>query len=629
MKPARPAKAFVLAAGLGTRMLPLSRDLPKPMMPLWGRPILERILNLLRSWGVKEVVINLHHNPNEIWTLGRAFTRPNFRINFSFEPEILGTGGALRRAEWFLDDRPFWLINSDIAADLRPDALLKSFALPQCLAAVWLDPTLGPRTVEMFKGRITSFRSVTPGAKGTYTFCGLHLVSPQLLDFLPESGFAGIVPAYERAMKRGHCVAGVCVPGSFWADIGTPEQYLDAHRKKKRGGGAFASLGRRVRCERSVRVINSVVWDDAILRAGSVIENAIIGRGADVTGTVRYLAMRADRALDAVELQALKTRGWNPERATAYPMGPRGSARTFTRISVPGPLDAGRPKSSSPVTMILMRYSLEREENAFYCGHARFLRTIGFPVPLILLDWPEHRVALLEDLGPTALQDWIVGKPPSAIQKMYERVLNDVLILHEQGTACARRERTLLMPPFDERLYRWERKFFAEQFLEKRLRLPPRCAAAVQRDLARAAQELQKMPRVLIHRDLQSSNIILKGGRPIFIDFQGMRFGAAAYDLASLLCDPYVSLSESLQEELLEMYGSGGATPGATSEIFWWGAIQRLAQALGAFVRLSAIPGLPSFSRHIASATAMMRRALARVGGMRTLRSLLNDLPDA
>ena len=67
MKTARPTKAFVLAAGFGTRMLPLSRDLPKPLMPLWGRPILERILNLLRSWGVKEVVINLHHNPDEIF----------------------------------------------------------------------------------------------------------------------------------------------------------------------------------------------------------------------------------------------------------------------------------------------------------------------------------------------------------------------------------------------------------------------------------------------------------------------------------------------------------------------------------------------------------------------------------
>ena len=98
------------------------------------------------------------------------------------------------------------------------------------------------------------------------------------------------------------------------------------------------------------------------------------------------------------------------------------------------------------------------------------------------------------------------------------------------------------MPPFDERLYRWERKFFAEQFLEKRSAPAAAAGGCIQRDLARAGRKLLKTPRVLIHRDLQSSNIILKGGRPFFIDFQGMRFGAAAYDLASLLCDPYVSL---------------------------------------------------------------------------------------
>ena len=95
MQRERPTKAFVLAAGFGTRMLPLSRDLPKPLMPLWGVPILDRILDLLKRWGVKEVVINLHHNPDEIFALGRSLARPDFKINFSFEPEILGSCVAL------------------------------------------------------------------------------------------------------------------------------------------------------------------------------------------------------------------------------------------------------------------------------------------------------------------------------------------------------------------------------------------------------------------------------------------------------------------------------------------------------------------------------------------------------
>ena len=120
MRTALPNKAFVLAAGFGTRMLPLSRDLPKPMMPLWGRPLLEHVLLLLRDWGVRDVLVNTHHRPGELirWAAGRPVA--GLRVNFSFEPEILGTGGALRRAAWFLDDRPFWLINADVAADLDP-----------------------------------------------------------------------------------------------------------------------------------------------------------------------------------------------------------------------------------------------------------------------------------------------------------------------------------------------------------------------------------------------------------------------------------------------------------------------------------------------------------------------------
>ena len=630
----RPTKAVVLAAGFGTRMLPLSRDLPKPLMPLGGVPILERVLNLLKRWGVKEVVINLHHNPDELFALCRSLTRRDLQINFSFEPEILGTGGALRRAEWFVDNEPpavsrgepFWLVNADIVADLKPDALIKAFASRKCLAAAWLHPTLGPRTVDMSKGWITSFHSATPGADGTFTFCGVTLVSPRILEFLPKSGFAGIIPAYERAMKSGLRVAGLCVPGSTWADVGTPQQYLDAHRQMRKTRGTFSSIGRGVIRERNVRVENSVVWDGAILRTGAVIENAIVGRGADVSGHVRYIAMRADQALDAVERQALKSVGIDPQYATACPMGPRGSDRTFTRAS------------HGKQSVILMRYSLKREENALYCGHARRLRGIGLPVPRVLLDRPEQQLAILEDLGDTSLQDWICGKPPAAIRKQYEHVLDAVLLLHEKGTARARAQRWNLMPPFDERLYAWERQLFAEQFLGKRLRLPPRAISEITRDLARVGVKLLKTPRVLIHRDLQSSNIFLvdaisksrlRSARPFFIDFQGMRFGAAAYDLASLLCDPYVSLPETIQEDLLDYYASRSRDPAATAEIFWQAAIERLAQALGAYSRLCTLPGMQSFSRHIAPATAMMKRALDRVSGMRSLRSLMDGLTDA
>ncbi|MBP7829043.1 MAG: phosphotransferase [Kiritimatiellae bacterium] len=615
MRTALPNKAFVLAAGFGTRMLPLSRDLPKPMMPLWGRPLLEHVLLLLRDWGVRDVLVNTHHRPGELirWAAGRPVA--GLRVNFSFEPEILGTGGALRRAAWFLDDRPFWLINADVAADLKPAPLLRAFARVRPLAALWLHPELGPRTVSMENGLVTSFRAPVPGAGGTFTFCGLHLLSPRILDFLPEEGFAGIVPAYERAMKRGERIAGVCVPDCFWADLGTPRQYLEAHaeilkrgRRAGRPGPAdtrgFAAIGPNVQRAPGCRIENSVVWEGARLGPRARVCDAVIGREAVVNEPVTGLAGRGDRVLDPAEQRAAREHGWPPDEITAFPFGPRGSARAFTRLR--------RGRGS----VILMRYDPARTENTLHVPHARFLAGIGFRVPAVLLDRPESNLALLEDAGDACLQRLVSEDRGRRVEHLYRKVLKQVARLHDAGTGAARKGRLRLMPPFSPALYRWERELFVTHFLKKDNRAWPGKIRAIRRELAGVAARLDAAPRVLLHRDLQSSNILWKRGEPVFIDFQGMRYGPAAYDLASLLCDPYVELPEPLQLRLLAGYAAERPADPAAIELFWPAAVERLVQALGAYGRLSAQPGLESFHRHIPPALRLLRRALSRTGAL-------------
>jgi aminoglycoside/choline kinase family phosphotransferase len=156
--------------------------------------------------------------------------------------------------------------------------------------------------------------------------------------------------------------------------------------------------------------------------------------------------------------------------------------------------------------------------------------------------------------------------------------------------------------------------------LEKRLGLPPAEVAAIKGDLKKIGRKLLRAPRVVVHRDLQSTNVILKDGRPCFIDFQGMRWGAAAYDLASLLCDPYMELTEPLQLRLLDFYAAkcGDAT---VRDLFWPAAIQRLAQALGAFAKLGAARETLQFGDHIPAALRMMKRALSHVRGLPHLRA--------
>jgi aminoglycoside/choline kinase family phosphotransferase len=158
------------------------------------------------------------------------------------------------------------------------------------------------------------------------------------------------------------------------------------------------------------------------------------------------------------------------------------------------------------------------------------------------------------------------------------------------------------------------------------LRLSRKTAESVLRELGTVAPRLLKAPRVLIHRDLQSSNVLVTASRRIaFIDFQGMRLGPAAYDLASLLCDPYVSLPIENQEDLLSHYENTTGGRRELRDLFWWAGVQRLTQALGAFGRLSAIRGAEHFGGRIPPAVRMLDRALQQTGGFPELRAVVRD----
>ncbi len=634
-------------------MLPLSLTTPKPMMPLWGKPIIEHVVKALAGWGVKEALVNLHHQPDPIFSHFRLSNSSGLLINFSFEPQIMGTGGALRRAAWFLDDSPFWVINADIACALNPRALVRAFHERRCLAALWMHPDEGPRTVEMSDGRITEFQSRRPGTEGTYTFCGLQLVSPEILDFIPDQGFSSIIQAYNRAMSSGHEIVGACPREAFWSDIGTPEAYLNAHgavlkkHKEKRPGGnlfnsamagraaaaaarhgasvsGFAAIGNGVTIRKGARIANSVIWDDAVIAADAVVQNAIVGYGAEVHGRVPKIAVRSvfqeapeAQAERLVIEHALARLGWNPAATTVIPMEPRGSARAFIRLEH----DEDRA--------ILVHYSLEREENALYARHARFLGGLGWPVPDILLDVPEKQFTLMEDLGDLSLQDMLEISPLSRVMPLYKLVIAAVTRLHRHAASAARRTHLPMAPPFNTALYRWEREFFARHFLDKRLRLAAPRRAQVLAELAAVSNILKSERPVLVHRDLQSSNVFIMNGKPFFIDFQGMRLGAAAYDLASLLCDPYAELPVGIQKQLLSIYNdSMPARKRVDDHIFWAAAVQRLAQALGAYARLSAAPGTKRFEKHVQPGSRMMLLALQRAGNCPVLENLIQNSLD-
>lgn len=615
-----PHKAVILAAGYGTRMHPLSNDLPKAVMPLWNRSLLAHNVELLHGWGVRDILVNTHHGAEHVIREACALSRSALRITVSHEPDILGTGGALRRAEWFFNKSPFWLINADVIAFLDPAPVLRRFRECRPLAALWMHESRGPRTVDIVHGRVANFESECPGAEGTQTFCGLHLLSPRILHYLPDSGFASVITAYIRAMHEGERIEAVTVPNAYWADIGTPERYLQTHKDTAhdlapdtRHPTPDTCIAPTARVRQGASLNNCVVWDNAVIEKGARVHDAIIGRNTHITGRVSGVAVRAPLALTVSEMNALSSLGFDDATrpCTVILLPARGSARSFIRVS------------DTEQRIILMRYDARRIENIYYLKQARFLDKHNWPVPHVLWE-PKHEWwAVLEDVGDTSLQE-LVAETPVDTNKRYRAVLDHVLQLHGPVTRSFRRSKIPAMPPFNAQLYRYERELFIRHYLHDLRGADSTTIDRVNRDLLRVARRLKHTAPVLLHRDLQSSNILYRGTQPVFIDFQGMRLGPAAYDVASLLCDPYVQLSRRLRENLLNYYAQQAAPQTFSIDHYRWACAQRLCQAIGAYARLGAMPGCRRFLDHIPAALALLNEVLDYVPELRALKALIN-----
>jgi NDP-sugar pyrophosphorylase family protein/aminoglycoside/choline kinase family phosphotransferase len=632
-----PRKAFILAAGYGTRLEPLTHRIPKCLVPLWNRPLLDHTLEGLRAWGVRDVLINLHHAADAVFdVIRRGF--PGLRLQASYEPDILGTGGALRRARWFLGSDPLWILNGDIVVHTDPAALVRAFRRRRALAVLLMSRTEGPRTVDLAPdGTIASFRSAHPGAPGTATFCGLQLVHPRLVDHLPDADFSTIVAAYEHAQRAGEPILGIADPHLFWMDIGTPEGLLAAHartaqaraqrqpaghfaprpspRHRLPGVSGFAAIAPDARIARGARLHNVVIMAGATIQPNARIADAIIAPRATIHGPATRLVVPLASVMDPPLTRAVAELGWPAATTSVQPLSPRGSNRTYTRIAC------------ATQSALVVRYSMDRPENARFTGHARFLATLGIRVPRIRIDHPTEKLYVMDDLGHDDLQAAVLGASPATRRRLYAPVMRLVARLHA-AVSRVRPRRLALEPAFNPRLYAWEHTLFRDQFLVGRLGLAPADFAPALAELHTISNRLAREPRVLLHRDLQSSNILLTPHGPALIDFQGMRLGPAVYDLASLLADPYVMLDEPTQRHLLLAYARLAGLPRTDrlERLFWAAVVQRLVQAIGAYARLSRLPGTTAFARHIPPALAMLDRALGHLYTSPRMHELVREL---
>jgi dTDP-glucose pyrophosphorylase len=225
-------KAMILAAGYGTRLRPYTNHTPKPLFSIAGRPLLDEIIRRLERAGCDAAIINTHHLHRQI----EAFVAgQNYRLAIytRYEPEILGTGGAIKNVSDFWDHQPFMVINADIVADIDLAEVYRAHCRRQPPATLVLcdDPAFNSVTVAQNKW-ITGFTGPdgdhSRPAGSLLTFTGVQVLDPLVLDYIPAGKPYSSIDAFKQILARGQKLAAIVVPRDRWQDIGTPANYRRA-----------------------------------------------------------------------------------------------------------------------------------------------------------------------------------------------------------------------------------------------------------------------------------------------------------------------------------------------------------------------------------------------------------------
>jgi NDP-sugar pyrophosphorylase family protein len=239
-------KAMVLAAGLGTRLRPLTDNRPKALVEVAGRKLLEITLARLRAFGVHEVIVNAHHFADQIAEYLKANANFGMRIEISREEVLLDTGGGLKKAAWFFledsapADEPFLLHNVDVISTIDFGKMIQAHKANQAPATLAVQKRESSRQLLFdehlqlcgrLAGRDREPEIVRPSPRlEPLAFSGIHVISPRLLPMLTEDGIFSIIAPYLRLVRQGEQIVGFRADGYYWRDLGRIEDLQQAER---------------------------------------------------------------------------------------------------------------------------------------------------------------------------------------------------------------------------------------------------------------------------------------------------------------------------------------------------------------------------------------------------------------
>ncbi len=239
-------KAMILAAGLGTRLRPLTNDRPKALVEVAGRTLLEIVLARLRVFGVSEVIVNAHHFAGTIVEYLKANGNFGMRIEVSREEELLDTGGGLKQAAWFFLDsaassqEPFILHNVDVISTIDLGRMMRFHTERAALATLAVQERQSSRYLLFDEsGQLCGRRTGRDGRAElvrpaeplqALAFSGIHVISPLIFAKMREEGAFSIIDAYLHLAAQNEKIVAFRADECYWRDLGRPESLLEADR---------------------------------------------------------------------------------------------------------------------------------------------------------------------------------------------------------------------------------------------------------------------------------------------------------------------------------------------------------------------------------------------------------------
>lgn len=548
-------KALILCAGLGTRLLPHTRHIPKPLFPIKGKPLLDRIMRSLIQARCRAIMINTHHLHHDIESF-LARQRYAIPVHTRHEPRILGTGGAIYNVRDFWDEDAFMVINGDIVTDMDLKAVYDfhldhghpvTLALHDFPQINTVSVDANQRILGFGDGDFTASGADFPeNPAARLTFTGIQVIDPNVLKWLSKAFFSSSIDFYRALIREGMTIK-ACIPQNcYWKDIGTPRQYQSA-----------------VQDLLSHQAYQLAFADEP---TGPAITTCIAGDGSD---------------------------------------------RQWRRISW--------PRHSLVVADHGIHSQKDiRSECEAFIAIGRHLHDKGISVPRIYQADSFAGIVLVEDLGSVHLQALVAAcRNPREIRSWYEKAVLLLIDLSVAGATGFDPSWTYQTPAYDKALIlEKECRYFVEAFLNGYLNLDI-CAEDFKDEFNHLAEAaLKGAMNGFMHRDFQSRNLMMKNGSLYAIDFQGGRIGPLQYDLASLMIDPYVDLDPRIQDSILDFCISALSErilvdPVSFARSYQYCRITRNLQILGAFGYLTRVKGKSGFEANIPTALKMLVRSLS------------------